>query len=124
MAFFGRKKTGNGTKGNAETKRVTSGNFGGGTRNLSSILVRPRITEKSARLNEQNIYTFVVRKGATKYDVRDAIRQTYNVIPRKITIVNRPPRATHLRSRSRTVTEPGMRKASVYLKKGDRIDLV
>ncbi|MBI4086913.1 50S ribosomal protein L23 [Candidatus Kaiserbacteria bacterium] len=118
MALFGRKKAS--TPASAQSAKSAVARV---DRDLSQVLLRPRVTEKSARLNEQNAYTFLVRKGATKYDVRDAVRQIFNVTPRKITIVNRTPRTTHLRSRSRTVTEPGMRKAHIFLKKGDRIDL-
>lgn len=93
-------------------------------RDLSSVLARPRITEKSASQNEAGVYTFVVRRGATKYDVRDAVQLLFKVTPRKITIVNRPARTSHSRAKGRKVVVPGLRKANVFLKKGDRIDLI
>lgn len=123
MALFGRKKE----IPKKETQTVRSVNVDPNAvqnRDLPSVLVAPRITEKSTSQNDAGVYTFVVRKGATKYDVRDAVRLLFKVTPRKITIVNRPARTTHSRARSRMVTVPGLRKANIFLKKGDRIDLV
>jgi len=89
-----------------------------------SVLKKPRITEKAALLTDKNVYTFEVRKGATKYEIRDAVKALYNVTPIKVHIVNKQPRHFMSRSRGRDMVEHGMRKAYVYLKKGDRIELV
>ncbi len=93
-------------------------------RDLSGVLITPRVTEKSASQNEKGMYTFVIRRDATKYDVRDAVSLLFKVMPRKVTIVNRAPRTSHSRAKGRDVVVPGMKKANVFLKKGDRIDLV
>jgi large subunit ribosomal protein L23 len=90
----------------------------------TSVLVKPRITEKAANLLERNIYTFEITKGASKYDVRDAVKSLYNVTPSAIRIVNKKPRHYMSKARGRDMMESGLRKAYVYLKKGDRIDLV
>jgi len=93
-------------------------------RNLSAIIARPRITEKAMLGTDKNVYTFEVLQGATKHDVRDAIKELYKVTPLKINIVNKKPRTYISRMRGRTREEKGLRKAYVYLKEGDRIDLV
>ena len=93
-------------------------------RDAVSVLVKPRITEKAALLLEKNIYTFEIMKGASKYDVRDAVQALYKVTPVQIKIVNQQPRHFMSKSRGRDMMEHGLRKAYVYLKKGDRIDLV
>lgn len=93
-------------------------------RDVASALVKPRITEKAALLLEKNVYTFEIKKGASKYDVRDAIVSLYKVTPTQIRIVNREPRHFMSKSRGRDTMVSGLRKAYVYLKKGDRIDLV
>ena len=90
----------------------------------SSVIKRPRITEKAALLSDNNVYTFEIAQGASKYEVRDAIKAIYNVTPIKVNIVNRKPRHSISRSRGRDVMEHGLRKAYVYLKDGDRIELV
>lgn len=123
MAFFGRKKEV--TKQNAHTARsVDATPEVLQNRDLSSVLIKPRVTEKSASENEYGMYTFVVRPHATKYDVRDAVELLFKVTPRKVTIVNRAPRTSHSRARARDVVVSGLKKANVFLKKGDRIDLV
>ena len=92
-------------------------------RDFSSVLLKPHVTEKSAEQNDRGMYSFVIRRDATKYDVRDAMQALFKVTPRKVTIVNRVPRTSHSRAKGREVTVPGMKKANVFLKKGDRIDL-
>lgn len=116
MALFGRKtEETKGEKGAAPAVQ---------SRDFSSVLVAPRITEKAALLSDQRVYTFVVRPDATKRDVRAAVEQVFKVTPAKVRIVNRPPRAFHSRMRGTRGTLPGLKKAYVYLKEGDRIELV
>ncbi len=91
---------------------------------VASALIKPRITEKAALLLDKNVYTFEIKKGASKYDVRDAVKSLYKVTPIQIRIVNRAPRHFMSKTRGRDMLVPGLRKAYVYLKKGDRIDLV
>jgi large subunit ribosomal protein L23 len=92
--------------------------------NLSSVLVNPRITEKAVKQNDNNVYTFVVRRDATKYTVADAVKALFKVTPVKVNIVNKTPRQFMSGGKGRVVSEKGMKKAYVYLKKGDRIDIV
>ncbi len=93
-------------------------------RDLASVIVRPRITEKAVGMSDRNVYTFVVRRDATKFDVRDAVKAQFGVTPEKVRIVNRAPAMRHSGSRNRAAHVPGMKKAYVYLKKGDNITLV
>ena len=91
---------------------------------LASVLVAPRVTEKAAALGSNNVYTFMVRRDATKRDVHAAVKALYNVTPVKVNIVNKTPRQFKSRSKGRRLTEKGMKKAYVYLKTGDSINLV
>ncbi len=123
MALFGKKDAG------AETAAVATTPKGANAsrvavRNVASVIIKPRITEKAAILTDKNVYTFEIKKGASKYDVRDAIKALYNVTPVKVHIVNKQPRHSMSRMRGRDMMESGLRKAYVYLKKGDRIELV
>jgi large subunit ribosomal protein L23 len=93
-------------------------------RNLGSVIVKPRITEKAISAGERNVYTFIVRRDATKYDVRDAVKALFNVTPVKVNIVNKAPKQRVSRRIGRTITEKGMKKAYVYLKDGDSINLI
>jgi len=87
------------------------------------ILKSPRITEKAAYMTVNHTYVFEVAADATKRDVVTAIHALYKVTPRKVNIVNKKPRAYVARFRNRRGTKSGMKKAYVFLKKGDKIDL-
>lgn len=122
MVFFGRKKT----KIQSE-KGITPqahANVGTATHDHYAVLLRPRITEKASHLMERGAYTFEVARDTSKRDVRSAMKEIFKVTPRKVTIVNRAPRTTHSRARGRRVTVHGIRKAHVFLKKGESINLV
>lgn len=91
---------------------------------LSAVIIKPRLTEKAIGQNDKNVYTFIVRRDATKFTVADAVKSLFKVTPVKVNIVNKSPRQFMSKSKGRTQKESGMKKAYVYLKKGDRIDLV
>jgi len=93
-------------------------------RDLSRVIVGPRITEKSVSQGDRNVYTFTVARSATKFLVRDAIKALYSVTPVKVNIVNKLPAERLSGSKNRMVKVPGYKKAYVYLKKGDTINLV
>ncbi len=121
MALFSRDKKDN--KEEASAKKVPAVQGPKVERDLSSVIMRPRITEKAVGQNEKNVYTFIVRRDATKYTVADAVKALFKVTPVKVNIVNKTPRQFMSRSKGRIQSEKGMKKAYVYLKKGDRIDL-
>ncbi len=118
MALFGKKKTAVVKKSETTAAPVRRGVI------KTSVIVRPVVTEKAAVMGEKNIYTFEVVADATKRDVRDAVQKLWGVTPRQIRIVNRAPRQFFRKARNRVSTLSGMKKAYVYLKKDDRIDLV
>jgi len=92
--------------------------------NLASVIVAPRITEKAVGMSEQNVYTFVVRQNATKFAVRAAIKALYNVTPVRVNIVNKKAAKRVKGFSGKIVHGKGIKKAYVYLKKGDTINLV
>jgi len=123
MALFSRNKKET-KEGESENKTLVVPHALPTDLNLSSVILKPRLTEKAVGQNDKNVYTFVVRKDATKYMVADAVKAIFKVTPVKVNIVNKSPRQFMSRSKGRTLSEKGMKKAYVYLKKGDRIDLV
>lgn len=88
------------------------------------VLLRPHITEKATMLSEGGIYVFDVARDATKAHVAKAVKTLFSVTPKKIRIVNRAPRAMFSRVRRRGGVKPGLKKAYIQLKKGDRIEFV
>ena len=90
--------------------------------NLAGAILRPRITEKSGLLSQGGVYTFEVAKNANKNSVAQAIKTLYKVIPVRVAILNNPAKNVFVRGRRGVV--PGVRKALVTLKKGEKIDFV
>jgi large subunit ribosomal protein L23 len=94
--------------------------------NLSSkiVLTKPRITEKATFLLDAKhpVYTFVVAPATNKIEIKKAIQTLYKVTPLKINIVNLP--AKNLIRRGKKGTKSAMKKALVFLKAGDKIELV
>ena len=88
----------------------------------AGVILRPRITEKSGMLSQTGVYTFEVARDATKASIGRAIVSLYKVTPVKVAIVNLPDRNVFIRGRRGVV--PGVRKALVTVKKGDKIDFV
>lgn len=121
MALFGKKKEAKKEPNAAAIKVATTVATG---HNLQSVLVGPHFTEKTVNGSENNVYTFEVRRDATKFQVRDAVKAFYKVTPVKVNIVNKRPALRPKGSTNRMVKVPGMKKAYVYLKKGDSINLV
>jgi large subunit ribosomal protein L23 len=91
--------------------------------NILSLIKKPRITEKAGIKSEsQNVYTFEVVKGATKKTIGEAIKLIYKVTPIKINIVNLP--AKNVTARGKRGVKQAVKKALVFLKKGDKIAFI
>lgn len=88
---------------------------------FSWVLVNPRITEKAAMISGDNVYTFDVATRANKIQIKKAIQEMYNVTPVKVNVISKKSRK--VMRRGRRVHQTGSKKAMVYLKKGDSIDL-
>jgi large subunit ribosomal protein L23 len=87
----------------------------------SKIILAPHITEKASSQSMANAYTFVVAKNATKHSVAGEIKKQYKVTPLAINITNMPTRNTFIRGKFGY--QAGIKKAIVFLKKGDTIAL-
>lgn len=124
MALFSRTKKEESNGAAAPEKKAPQKPASAIDRNISTIIKRPRITEKAVHKTEGHVYTFEVSKDATKFDVRDAVIALFNVTPVKVNIVNKAPRKRMSRSRGRVVSEKGLKKAYVYLKAGDTINFI
>ena len=71
-----------------------------------NVLLASRQTEKAVLAEHKaNVYAFNVSLDATKPAIAAAIREQYKVTPTKVNVVS----------------SQGMKKAYIYLKKGDKI---
>lgn len=89
---------------------------------LEDVIVRPRITEKATEEAERGVYVFEVFCDTNKSLVSEAVRYLYSVTPEKVNIVNQQPR--EVTRFGRKGKRKGMKKAYVYLKEGDEIEVV
>lgn len=88
----------------------------------STVLIRPRVTEKAAVLSESsNVFTFEVTKAATKTTIKRAVKEIYKVSPTKVNIVN--VRSKKVFSKGKKGSTKEIVKAYVYLKAGDKIEI-
>lgn len=124
MGIFGNKAGKNEDAKKPAAPETVKQQVVGSEKDLSGIILKPRITEKGMGGSDNAVYVFEVARSASKYDVRDAVKQIWNVTPQKVNIVQNQPRTFMVRARGRKTTAPGLKKAYVYLKKGDKIDLV
>ena len=94
-----------------------------GISHASHVLLSPRVTEKAAIGSDAGVYVFNITKAATKPQVSAAVQELFKVTPRKINIVNSKPSSTVTRVTGRKGRTNGAKKAYVYLKEGDKIEL-
>ncbi len=106
------------------TKKVSSVSQQMTNTDLASVLRRPRITEKASFQAENGVYVFDISPRATKKTVADAVHRFYKVTPVKINITKIPAKKFVSRMRRQWGVKTGGKKAYVYLKKGDKIEIV
>jgi large subunit ribosomal protein L23 len=85
-------------------------------------IISPRITEKAAISAESNAYIFNVKTNATKSDIAQAVEAVYKVVPVKVTVVRYPGKQKF--ARGKWGKTAGGKKAYVFLKKGDQIQII
>lgn len=92
---------------------------------ITEILRRGIVTEKSVRLQERNQYTFEVAVNANKIDVRRAVEQLFNVKVVAVNVLRMPGKPRQIRRRGaapRLVEAREWKKAIVTLAEGESID--
>ena len=88
---------------------------------IMSVLRAPHISEKSARLQENNQYVFEVAPAATKADIKAAVEGLFSVDVQSVNLVNVKGKARAFRNRAGT--RSNKRKAYVRLADGQTIDV-
>lgn len=87
------------------------------------VILRPVVSEKSYRLLEQNVYTFVVHPRATKIEIRDAVEAIFNVEVTSVNTLNRKGKRKRNRRSGTFGSRPDTKRAIVTLAPGGRIEL-
>lgn len=92
------------------------------TTNVYDVIRAPRVSEKTARLQEvSNQYVFEVATTATKADVKAAIEQIFDVKVESVNVVN--VKGKNKAFRNRMGRRGDWRKAYVKLADGQSIDV-
>ena len=92
------------------------------TTNVYDVIRAPRVSEKTARLQEvSNQYVFEVATTATKADVKAAIEQIFDVKVAAVNVVNVKGKAKAFKNRMGRRSD--WRKAYVTLADGQSIDV-
>jgi large subunit ribosomal protein L23 len=110
------------------TKKDTDSTQSGGNADkqqhapVEDVIREPRITEKAALGTERSMYVFNVAPDATKSQITKAITRMYKVTPRKVNTARIPKKT--VRRRGILGEQGGGKKAYVYLKEGEKIELM
>jgi len=88
--------------------------------NPRDVLIRPVVSEKSYRLEDEGKYTFIVAPGANKTQIRQAVEAVFRVKVTGVNTVNRP--GKRRRTRYGWGKRPDTKRAIVSLAEGERID--
>lgn len=93
--------------------------------NNNEILIRPILTEKMLKLQEnERKYAFKVHKNANKITVRQAVQDRFDVTVQEVNIINVKGKSKQMNTR-RGITRgrrSNWKKAIVTLRKGDSIN--
>ena len=88
---------------------------------VTMIIRRPLITEKSTAATEQNRVAFEVDRRATKQQIKKAVETLYDVRVMDVATLNR--RGRTRRTRFGNVETPTVKRAIVKVHPDDRIEL-
>lgn len=91
---------------------------------LTQIIKRPVITEKSTRVAAQGKYTFQVDPQATKAQVAEAVKRLFGVSVRKVWVAVMPRKTKGSHRLGRRANTEGWKKATVQVGQGEKIDLL
>jgi large subunit ribosomal protein L23 len=86
------------------------------------VIIKPVITEKADRLKELNCYQFIVAKKANKRMIKDSVEKLFNVSVIAVRTSNFQGKLRRLGRSSGYCS--GYKKASVFVKAGQKIEIV
>lgn len=90
---------------------------------ITQVIKRPIITEKSMQQAAESKYTFEVDKNATKKDVARAVSMQFGVEVYSVKIMNKRGKTRRVRKTGQEIVTPVQRKAIVTINPKDKIDI-
>lgn len=88
---------------------------------MMNVLVRPVITEKSIKDTEKSIFTFLVRRNATKEEIKNAVGKLFDVEVISVATTVIKGKTKRVGVKREEIVKTPMKKAFVALKKGQKI---
>jgi large subunit ribosomal protein L23 len=85
------------------------------------VIIRPVVSEKSYGLLDDNVYTFIVRPGSNKTEIKIAIQQIFNVRVLNVNTLNRS--GKRKRTRFGVGQRAATKRAMVTLAPGQTIEI-
>lgn len=104
-----------------KTETTKKKSVGSVSKLATSTFLKPVVTEKTARLADNNVVTFFVPTTANRITVRQAFRELYKVTPVKVNIVNS--RGKAVRFGRVQGKRNNTKKALITLPKGTSVDI-
>lgn len=91
--------------------------------NARDIIIRPLVTEKSIRSQDQvNTVVFEVAKGTNKIQIKQAVEEIFNVKVDSVNVVNQKPKPKRMGKYQGKTNH--LKKAYIKLKDGYKIDIL
>jgi large subunit ribosomal protein L23 len=91
-------------------------------KNISDVIIKPLLTEKSSHLTENyNKYSFLVRRESKKTHIKQAIEKFFNVKVEKVSTLVMPGKVK--RVGRHTSKQASYKKAIVKIGEGQKIEL-
>jgi len=90
---------------------------------MNTIIIKPLVTEKSMMDVSKGKYAFVVAKDARKNAIKLAIKEQFGVTVTSVAINNVKGKTKRVGIRRVEVDRPTVKKATVTVKKGEKIAL-
>ncbi|NNN13968.1 MAG: 50S ribosomal protein L23 [Acidimicrobiaceae bacterium] len=88
-----------------------------------SIVQKPIVSEKSYKLMDEGVYTFIVADSATKVDIRKAVEQLFEVNVLDVNTLVRKGKRKRNSRKGTWSTKPDRKHAMVRLADGQKIDM-
>jgi len=89
----------------------------------NTVIIKPVVSEKSMQGVHPGKFTFMVSSFATKTDIKNAINQAFNVNVVSVSTSKIKGKRKRIGTRRIEVKETATKKATVMLKKGEKISL-
>src|SRR3989339_1336001 len=90
--------------------------------NISDILLKPQITEKSSQSNSAGKYTFFANKHANKIEIKKAFESLYGIKAEAVNIINSPSKIRLGKNRHEIKKRAALKKAIITTQDKKTID--